>query len=295
MDSKLIAKISQISCCLEVSGYPKPGNVHRNRDYADMVFEDFLISGVVIGDTICDVAINASYNEPNDARLGFYILKAIKETNRWVSNNTNLGIMMLFVPLAAAAAISDEFSEIRDNVVKLMKNTTVQDAVNLYDAIDLADAGGMGEQKDYDVKNKEAKKQLKENKQTMFDVLEISSSWDTIAHELTTDMPICFETGFPAYKELKVEQSLNMAAVLTFLKILSQNPDTLISRKYGQKKAEEVSRQAFTLLSFKKDKDFKSKLQEFDDYLFKNKLNPGTTADLTAASIMLTLLHEKFE
>ena len=52
MDSKTIAKIAQIASALEVSGYPKPGNVHRTRDFEDMEFEDFVISGIVIGDTI---------------------------------------------------------------------------------------------------------------------------------------------------------------------------------------------------------------------------------------------------
>ncbi len=52
MDSKTIAKIAQIASALEVSGYPKPGNVHRTRDFEDMEFEDFIISGIVIGDSI---------------------------------------------------------------------------------------------------------------------------------------------------------------------------------------------------------------------------------------------------
>ena len=49
MKASEIAKIAQIASALEVSGYPKPGNVHRTRDYDDMVFEDFVISGIVIG------------------------------------------------------------------------------------------------------------------------------------------------------------------------------------------------------------------------------------------------------
>ena len=36
------------------------------------------------------------------------------------------------------------------------------------------------------------------------------------------------------------------------------------------------------------------KLKEFDDYLFKNKYNPGTTADLTAASIFVSYLKSNF-
>ena len=41
MDANEIAKIAQIASALEVSGYPKPGKVHRTRDYDDMEFEDF--------------------------------------------------------------------------------------------------------------------------------------------------------------------------------------------------------------------------------------------------------------
>lgn len=294
MDSNTIAKISQIASCLEVSGYPKPGNVHRNRDYDDMVFEDFLISGIVIGDTIKKVATNVDENNLDKAELGKYILEAVDETNKWIANNTNLGIVMLLIPISAAAAISNNFSQIRENIVKLMKASTVKDAINLYDAINIADAGGMGEQDEYDVSASNAKKELEENNQTMYDVLEISAPWDRLACELTSDLPVCFDIGFKEYLKLKKEVSLNMACVLTFLKILSTTPDTLISRKFGIEKAQEVSNKAKDLLSYKNNNDFSKRLKNFDDYLFENKLNPGTTADLTAASIMLTLLSEKF-
>ena len=44
MEAKKIAKLAQIASVLEVSGWPKPGNVHRTRNYDDMVFQDFAIS-----------------------------------------------------------------------------------------------------------------------------------------------------------------------------------------------------------------------------------------------------------
>ena len=53
---------------------------------------------------------------------------------------------------------------------------------------------------------------------------------------------------------------------------MSETPDTLISRKYGDKKADEVSSQARELLSFKDDESFSDKLNEFDNYLYENKL-----------------------
>ncbi|SDA70866.1 triphosphoribosyl-dephospho-CoA synthase [Methanobrevibacter millerae] len=291
MKSEEIAKIAQIASALEVSGYPKPGNVHRTRDYDDMVFEDFVISGIVIGDTIRKATTDVDVENP---QLGRYILEAVDETDRWIKNNTNLGIVMMITPIAAAAAISDDFDEIRPNIVKLMANTSVDDACDLYDAINIADAGGMGDQDEYDVASDNAKNELRENKQTMYDVLKISAPWDMLAREMTFDMPAVFEIGYPTYHKLKEEKSLNDACVLTFLTILSQVPDTLISRKYGSDEAMKISLMTRDLLKLKDADDFDVKLQEFDDYLFENHYNPGTTADLTAASIFVSNLKTHF-
>ena len=291
MQANEIAKIAQIASALEVSGYPKPGNVHRTRDYDDMVFEDFIISGIVIGDTIREATTDVDIENP---QLGKYILNAVAQTDKWIKNNTNLGIVMMTTPIAVAAAISDTFDEIRPNIVKLMKNTSVDDACDLYDAINIADAGGMGDQEEYDVASDNAKQELRQNNQTMWDVLKISAPWDMLAREMTSDMPAVFAIGYPTYHKLKKEKSLNDACVLTFLTILSEVPDTLISRKYGSEEALKVSMMVRDLLKLKGADDFKDKLKEFDEYLFKNKFNPGTTADLTAASIFLSILKSNF-
>ena len=137
-----IVKLAQISSALEVSGYPKPGNVHRTRDYDDMVFEDFIISGIVIGDAIREACSDVDVENP---KLGKCIADAVRETDRWINNNTNLGIVMMTTPIAVAAAISESFDELRPNIVRLMENTSVDDACDLYDAIAVASAGGMGE------------------------------------------------------------------------------------------------------------------------------------------------------
>ena len=106
LDPKLISKISSISSVLEVSGYPKPGNVHRMNDFPDMVFEDFLISGVVTGETIENATKHIKKHGVENSQVGKYILNAINETDKWIKNNTNLGIMMLEVPIAQATIIS---------------------------------------------------------------------------------------------------------------------------------------------------------------------------------------------
>lgn len=291
MKAEEIAKMAQIASALEVSGYPKPGNVHRTRDYEDMVFEDFIISGIVIGDAVREACSEVDIENP---LLGKYILQAVAETDKWINNNTNLGIVMMITPIAAAAAISSSFDEIRENVKLLMANTSVDDACDLYDAINIADAGGMGNQDEYDVASGDAKNELRENKQTMYDVLKISAPWDMLAREMTSDMPAVFEIGYPAYHKLAQEKSKNDSCILTFLTILSQVPDTLISRKYGADEAIKISMMTRDLLNLKDEPDFKDKLKEFDEFLFKNKYNPGTTADLTTASIFVSYLKDNF-
>lgn len=299
MDPNLIAKIAQLSSVLEVSGYPKPGNVHRTRDFDDMVFEDFLISGIAIGDSIRDAANHASKINSSisfkDSNLGKYILESVKETDKWIANNTNLGIIMLITPIAMSAAISDNLNHLKDNINNLIINTTVIDAIALYNAISIADAGGMGEQDNFDVNSDDSINELTENNLNIFDVLKISSPWDNLAKELTSKMPISFDLGYPVFSKLKNKSSLNSATVTTFLTILSKVPDTLISRKYGNQKANDVSKIAKNVLKYKNDDSkFNEKINDFDNYLFKNKLNPGTTADLTASSIMISYLADFF-
>jgi triphosphoribosyl-dephospho-CoA synthase len=299
MDPELIAKIAQIASVLEVSGHPKPGNVHRTQDFDDMVFEDFLISGVVIGD-LMKKAAKRGQKYKNDTylldkiKLGEIIKEAIIETDKWIGNNTNLGITLLLAPLSAAAGMSDDFTDLRSNVVKVMEATTSEDAVNFYDAINIADAGGMGEHDELDVADAEAREKLIKDNISMHQVLAMSSKWDLLSYELTNSMPITFEIGFPTFRAIKAEHSINRATVQTFLTILSKNQDTLISRKYGNDMAKMVSADADSILQNGGilTPQGAGLILEFDKQLLRNKLNPGTTADLTASSIMVAYLNE---
>ena len=51
----------------------------------------------------------------------------------------------------------------------------------------------------------------------------------------------------------------------------------------------------YTILKYQDENDFNKRLKSFDDELFNNHENPGTTADLTAATIMLYYLSCEFE
>ncbi len=301
MDPDLVAKIAQMASVLEVSGHPKPGNVHRTQDFDDMVFEDFLVSGIVIGNTMKKAAERGlEYRDKNKLskiKLGELIKEAVKETNRWVENNTNLGIIMLLTPIAAAAGSIKEFNSLMNKTREIMLATTPKDAVNLYDAINIADAGGMGEREDLDVGSEKAKEDLLEEGINMFQVLDISASWDALAYELTHNYPVSFKVGFPTYKSLRKSHGINYATVQTFLTILSQKPDTLISRKYDNTISLKVKEDAKIILDRGGilTEEGRSLLIKFDRDLMNHKYNPGTTADLTASSLMIALLEEHWE
>ena len=87
-------RLATLASLLEVSA-PKPGNVHRGADFEGCTFGDFVLSAVVLGDSI-DLTQNDGFGET--------ILDAVQSTRAIVGTNTNLGIVLLLVPLAKCAA-----------------------------------------------------------------------------------------------------------------------------------------------------------------------------------------------
>jgi triphosphoribosyl-dephospho-CoA synthase len=131
---------------------------------------------------------------------------------------------------------------------------------------------------------------------TLFDVFKISASYDSISSEWINNYPVVFDVSYPfLQKELERRNNINDAIVHTFLRLLSENPDTLIARKAGLTKAEEISHQALRVLECGRlsTQNGKEALAEFDKQLRdpENKLNPGTTADLITATLALLILN----
>ncbi|AEF96637.1 triphosphoribosyl-dephospho-CoA synthase [Methanotorris igneus] len=280
-----IMRASQIACCLEVSAF-KPGNVHRNRDYSDIKYHHFISSGIAFG----QVVYEASQSEGN---IGYYIKRGVIESKKWSPTNANLGIIMLHMPIAMASGKLEEFNKdaLKKNLKDIVLNTTVEDAINVYDAINIAMAGGLNKPKDGpDVASEGAKKELIEKNLTLYDVFKISSEWDNISKEWTNNFKISFEGYELINKYYNETNDIHLSITKTFLTLLSKYPDTLIARKKGIEVAKMVSKMAKDVL----DNFSMEKVVEFDKYLSKegNKLNPGTTADLIASSLMIFLLDK---
>lgn len=301
LDYQDIGKIGEMATLFEVSAYPKPGNVHRTYDFENMSYEDFLVSSVCIRSHLEHVSYKASKYYPNllnNIKLGENILGTVEDTNRLVNTNTNLGISLLFMPIAASCASMkniDSIDYLPNTLDILMRNTEVDDAIAFVKAIVLSKAGGMDNKPSkFDVNNSNTIDELIENNVNLYDLLVLSSKYDKLSYELTNKLPVISKIGYPTFISLESEYSINDTVLETYLKILSTTEDTLISKKYGEEAAKDVSKRAKNILddTSTASKERFEALNDFDKYLHKKKYNPGTTADLTAASIFVGLIDK---
>jgi triphosphoribosyl-dephospho-CoA synthase len=236
-----------------------------------------------------------------------------------LGGNTHLGSSLLLVPLAASAGKTFvekgmmNFRRLRDNVETLMRTTTPKDAVEVYEAIRMAgDTEQLGKWSGDgapDVYAEGSEDRLVSARITLYEAMKTASGWDTIASEWANGMKVSFGVGYPTLVDVYARTGdINTATVHTYMTILSTVPDTFIARKVGLKevtdisKAVEVGREKTLWISEIAGNILKvgglttpegrEAMEKLDDRLHQAKglLNPGTSADLTASSLMIALL-----
>jgi triphosphoribosyl-dephospho-CoA synthase len=277
-----VAAAAQLACLLEASA-PKPGNVSPGRPFADARYEDFLSSAVAIGEPLAGAGTR---------RLGTTILHAIEATARWTQSNTNLGIVLLVAPLARAALCTAEVDgggTLRAALRSVLAETNIDDARDVYAAIRLAAPGGLGRAPEQDVQNAPTV--------TLLDAMRLAADRDGIAREYADSFEATFGIGAPALERARADElGWSEAVVETFLTLLAARPDTHIARRGGAALAAQATRLAAEALAeggVRSAAGLKA-IDEMDRALRDERHhgNPGTTADLTAASIFVVLLSQ---
>jgi triphosphoribosyl-dephospho-CoA synthase len=267
---QLIAQAFRWACVAELEA-PKPGNVHVFADGHRMTAAEFVASA--------DAA--APYLSAAGARVGERIFGAVEATSGAVGANTNLGIILLCAPLAAAAerAISD----LRMALVEVLQGLDTKDTELTYRAIIRAAPAGLGRSTRHDV-FEPATVGLRE-----------ASDRDRVAHQYATNFSDIFDIGLPRFEEaVRRYGELRWATLATYMEFLSAFPDTHIVRKYGSRAADEVrdaavSRQR-SLQATDHPDTLLPELLAWDAALKADGLNPGTSADLTVATLFASRL-----
>ena len=305
--AKHIAKCLELAILLEVSAN-KPGNVNFSVGFHGTRIEHFLASAVAARPSFekaaeRGVAVSEGRLGVGKVGMGKIIKECASDISAWQKGgNTLLGTVMLFVPLAVAAGMTRternfvfDFGVLRENLRLAVESTTPKDAVHLYEAIDIAKPSGLGEAPDLDVSNPASKSRILQDKVSLYEVFKLAAGYDDICSEWVNNYPITFDLAYPYLMEQLRSRDLNTAIIHTFLNILSKHPDTFIARKAGVEKAREISFDAFKMLEKGglETPEGKIAILEFDKRLRESgsRHNPGTTADITAATLALCVLN----
>lgn len=277
MTQKQLMDVYIRACEYDVQAF-KPGNVSVYSEGHEMTVNDFILSAEVSAKSIT----NPVYT------LGEKIYYAVKATRAAVGCNTNLGIILLSAPLIQAVYQQQADKTLRSALQRVLDNTSIEDAEWVYKAITLAAPGGLGESKDQDV-NKNPDVTLKQ-------AMAIASNKDRIALQYVTNYKDIFEFAILRYNERSYRYDNQIwALVSVFTGLLRQYPDSHIERKYGEKYSEWVLKLIIpvddALLNTSRPELLIPMLHEVDRQFKAKSINPGTTADLTVATVLIVLME----
>ncbi|MDO9097614.1 MAG: triphosphoribosyl-dephospho-CoA synthase [Candidatus Methanoperedens sp.] len=282
-DPSHIARCAQLAMLLEVSATPKPGNIDRDHNYTDTRFEHFLASAVGVYPVLEKAA-------RSNSGAGALIREAVAESGKWQKGgNTHFGAFLLLIPIVMAAGRCEDRTCLKAEVEKVVRETTVEDAIELYRAFSKAKVK-VKPVEDLDLGDACSIDKIKAQGMTLFNLMQISSSYDIIAEEWTNGFKKTFECAASIKNKLK-KRGINDAVVLTFMELLSSNKDTFIQTKFDSKKAEEVSMRAKEILQKGDIEEIRDDIHSFDEFLLKEGINPGSTADIIIAGLFVSLFE----
>ncbi|MGE0607608.1 MAG: triphosphoribosyl-dephospho-CoA synthase [Pirellulales bacterium] len=276
--SLAVGQCATLACVLEVTA-PKPGNVHRGADFFDASYIDFIAGAVAIGPHVQAAA--------EGTKVGAAVLAAVEATRRVTSTNTNLGTVLLLVPLAKAASASRDLAATPEALAQVLESLQADDARLVYEAIRLARPGGLGQVESGDMHQAPPG--------SLLDAMRLAADRDLVARQYVTNFETVLTAALPWLVQARqAGHSLADAIVQVQLRLMAAWPDSLIARKCGADMAQQASDRAADVLELGQPGDqlYLDGLADLDFWLRSDghRRNPGTTADLIAAGLFVGLL-----
>jgi triphosphoribosyl-dephospho-CoA synthase len=252
--------------CRDELAVPKPGNVHVFADGHRMTAVDFERSAAAAAGPLA----------APKARVGQRIFGAIEATFAAVGSNTNLGIVLLCAPLAVAAESKPH--DLRAALARVLEELDRHDAELAFRAIVRASPAGLGHAERHDV--------YAPATVSLRDAMAEAAARDRIALQYVTDFADIFGLG---EQSLAAASDLRLATVLTYLGFLAAFPDSHVLRKQGAATAERIRCEAANIQAgmhaARRLNDVLPTLLDWDATLKREGINPGTSADLTVATL----------
>jgi len=263
------------ACRLELQAL-KPGNVHIHAGGHGMEAEQFELAA----------AASAPHIAAQGLPVGTRIRRAVEASFAAAGCNTNLGILLLCVPLAYAVGEPVPGDDLKSRLAHVLAQLDRDDAAETFAAIAHANPGGLGRSDEADVSGPA--------QVTLREAMAIAADRDRIARAYVSDFADIFSFGLPLYRSaIGAAATPELAVTTLHMAYLAEFPDTHIARKYGEATALEI-RDAARALSpnwqpVARQESLRA-LIEFDSRLKVSAINPGTTADFVVATIFASRL-----
>ena len=267
--SNQVASAFEDACRDELDA-PKPGNVHVFADGHRLEVKDFERSAAAAAGPLAATG----------QRVGARIFGAVNATAAAVKTNTNLGIILLCAPLAAAAETKP--CDLRRSLSKALRALDRDDAELAFQAIVRASPAGLGRAERHDV--------FAPATTSLREAMAEAADRDRVAQQYVTDFADVFERGEPLLvATLARSADRRLATLVTYLDFLSAFPDSHIVRKHDPTVAGKTREQARPLAALARKasrlEDVLAAVLAWDAELKKANINPGTSADLTVATL----------
>jgi triphosphoribosyl-dephospho-CoA synthase len=267
------------SACLAELETLKPGNVHIFADGHGMTLQDFVRSAEAAAEVIVEPGLS----------VGQRILTAVEATWTKVGCNTNLGIILLCAPMLHAA-LHGQGATLREQLQGVLRNLSLDDAALVFQAIVRASPAGLGASAQHDVHAAPAV--------NLLEAMREAEQRDRIAWQYVHDFADVFTIGVTCYRATLARwERPAWAATAVYLSFLAAFPDTHITRKHGMEVALSVQQEGLVhvhnLLALDNPKLYQRALLDYDAELKARGINPGTSADLTVASLLAIALDDQ--
>lgn len=275
LTADFIAK-SYWQACLDELRAPKAGNVHDFSDGHGMTVGEFELSAEVTRDWIA---------RPG-ASVGERVRGAIAATREAVDCNTNLGIVLMSAPIARAAELEGA-ENLGPALMRVLDDLGIGDAEDVFEAIVLASPAGLGESPEHDVRAPATV--------TLLEAMRSAADRDRIAWNYANGFADIFDIGIPSFREAfaRWDDWLWATAAVHFA-FMAAFPDTHIFREHGAVAGEEAQTAAAPIHARLKQTEEPASLMHevlaLDLRLKERGLNPGTSADLTVATLFAVRL-----
>ena len=262
------------ACALYVQAR-KPGNVSNASAGHRMQAGQFIHSAAASAEPLC---------RPG-APVGERIEAAVRATRAIVQCNTNLGIVLLCAPIAAAWERRRR-GGLRGRLVEVLAGLDAADARAAYRAIAWAQPAGLGSAPAQDIGDVPTL--------GLRDAMALAADRDRIAWQYAHGFGDVFDPGVPAFEQAHrgagdADAAPIVAMQRVFLEFLATWPDSHIARKHGAALAQSVMAEARPWLARARRGDVLDDdpgFADWDESLKRRGLNPGTSADLCVATAL---------